>query len=79
MYNYEALFEFMKYTINNLVDPYVTSNYGVHSCQFERSVIDFFAKLWKIEQGEYWGYVTMYGTKGNLHGMLVARECHCQW
>jgi len=76
MYNYEELFEFMKYTINNLGDPYVTSNYGVHSRQFERSVIDFFAKLWKIEQGEYWGYVTTCGTEGNLHGILVARECH---
>eukprot|EP00300_Choanocystis_sp_HF-7_P007865 c15554_g1_i1.p1 GENE.c15554_g1_i1~~c15554_g1_i1.p1 ORF type:complete len:355 (-),score=88.46 c15554_g1_i1:156-1220(-) len=66
----------MKYSINNLGDPFVTSNYGVHSRQFELSVIDFFAKLWKIEKGEYWGYVTTCGTEGNLHGMLLARECH---
>lgn len=76
MYNHEELYEFMKYSINNLGDPFVTSNYGVHSRQFECSVIDFFADLWKIEKGGYWGYVTTCGTEGNLHGMLLARECH---
>jgi len=76
MYNHEELYEFMKYSINNLGDPYVTSNYGVHSRQFECSVIDFFAHLWKIPEGQYWGYVTTCGTEGNLHGILLARECH---
>lgn len=76
MYNHEELYEFMKYSINNLGDPFVTSNYGVHSRQFECSVIDFFADLWKMEKGAYWGYVTTCGTEGNLHGMLLARECH---
>jgi len=76
MYNHEELYEFMKYSINNLGDPYITSNYGVHSRQFECSVIDFFAKLWKMDEGSYWGYVTTCGTEGNLHGILLARECH---
>lgn len=77
MYNHEELYPFMKYSINNLGDPFVTSNYGVHSRQFETSVIDFFAKMWKLpEKGKYWGYVTTCGTEGNLHGMLLARECH---
>jgi len=76
MYNHEELYEFMKYSINNLGDPFITSNYGVHSRQFECSVIEFFAKLWKMEEGEYWGYVTTCGTEGNLHGILLARECH---
>jgi histidine decarboxylase len=76
MYNHEELYEFMKYSINNLGDPFVTSNYGVHSRQFECSVIDFFAKLWKMQPDSYWGYVTTCGTEGNLHGILLARECH---
>lgn len=76
MYNHSELYEFMKYSINNLGDPFVTSNYGVHSRQFECSVIDFFAKLWKIPEEAYWGYVTTCGTEGNLHGILLARECH---
>jgi len=76
MYNHEELYEFMKYSINNLGDPFITSNYGVHSRQFECSVIDFFARLWKMEEDSYWGYVTTCGTEGNLHGILLARECH---
>lgn len=76
MYNHEELYEFMKYSINNLGDPFVTSNYGVHSRQFECSVIDFFADLWKMPKDAYWGYVTTCGTEGNLHGILLARECH---
>jgi len=76
MYNHEELHPFMKYSINNLGDPFVPSNYGVHSRQFEVSVIDFFAKLWGATPGEYWGYVTTCGTEGNLHGILLARECH---
>jgi len=76
MYNHEELYEFMKYSINNLGDPYITSNYGVHSRQFECAVIDFMARLWKMEQDEYWGYVSTCGTEGNLHGILLARECH---
>jgi histidine decarboxylase len=76
MYNHEELYEFMKYSINNLGDPFVTSNYGIHSRQFECAVIDFFAKLWKMEPDSYWGYVTTCGTEGNLHGILLARESH---
>jgi len=76
IYNHEELYEFMKFSINNLGDPFITSNYGVHSRQFECSVIDFFAKLWKIPEDEYWGYITTCGTEGNLHGILLARERH---
>ena len=53
----------------------MTSNYGVHSRQFEQSVVDFFASLWKLpDRKDYWGYVTTCGTEGNLHGVLLARE-----
>lgn len=76
VYNHEELYEFMKYTINNLGDPFVPSNYGVHSRQFECAIVDFFAKLFKAEKDSYWGYVTTCGTEGNLHGLLLARECH---
>ena len=74
MYDHSELYSFMKYSINNLGDPFVPSNYGVHSRQFEVAVIDFFAKLWKMEPESYWGYVTTSGTEGNLHGLLIARE-----
>ena len=76
VYEYEDLHRFLRYSINNLGDPFVTSNYGVHSREFECAVVGFFARLWRIEPGDAWGYVTTCGTEGNLHGMLLARECH---
>ena len=76
VFEHDDLHRFLRYSINNLGDPFVASNYGVHSRDFECAVIDFFARLWKIEPDESWGYVTTCGTEGNLHGMLLARECH---
>jgi histidine decarboxylase len=59
------------FSINNLGDPFIESNYGVHSRPFEVGVLDWFARLWEIEKNEYWGYITNCGTEGNLHGILV--------
>lgn len=85
-YNHEELSPFLKYSVNNLGDPFVESNYGVHSRAFEQAVLEFFAKLWKIgpcsdekeqknwSNDEYWGYVTNCGTEGNLYGILLGRE-----
>ena len=71
-FDYSEVMPFLKYSINNLGDPFVPSNYAVHSRQFEIAVVDFFANLWKADR--YWGYVTTSGTEGNLHGILLARE-----
>ncbi|KAL3905806.1 MAG: hypothetical protein SGARI_004286, partial [Bacillariaceae sp.] len=76
MYDHSELYNFMRYSINNLGDPFQGSNYGVNSRQFECAVIDFFARLWKMDPNSFWGYVTTSGTEGNLHGILLARECH---
>eukprot|EP00998_Keelungia_sp_KM082_P006293 NODE_254_length_2201_cov_129.512054_g248_i0.p1 GENE.NODE_254_length_2201_cov_129.512054_g248_i0~~NODE_254_length_2201_cov_129.512054_g248_i0.p1 ORF type:complete len:472 (+),score=120.37 NODE_254_length_2201_cov_129.512054_g248_i0:61-1476(+) len=73
-YDHEEIYDLMRYSINNLGDPFVESNYGVHSRKFELAVLAFFAKLWKIKEGDYWGYVTCSGTEGNLHSILTARE-----
>lgn len=37
-------------------------------------VLNWFARLWEIDEEEYWGYITTCGTEGNLHGILVGRE-----
>ena len=37
-------------------------------------VLHWFARLWEIDQDDYWGYITNCGTEGNLHGILVGRE-----
>ncbi|KAJ1287219.1 hypothetical protein BS78_03G414400 [Paspalum vaginatum] len=60
--------------INNLGDPFVESNYGVHSRPLEVAVLDWFARLWGLRRDAYWGYVTACGTEGNLHGLLLGRE-----
>ncbi|EXC19910.1 Histidine decarboxylase [Morus notabilis] len=73
-FDYGALAQLQHFSINNLGDPFIESNYGVHSRQFEVGVLDWFARLWEIEKEEYWGYITNCGTEGNLHGILVGRE-----
>lgn len=70
-FDYGALTQLQHFSINNLGDPFIESNYGVHSRQFEVGVLDWFARLWELEKNEYWGYITNCGTEGNLHGILV--------
>ncbi|KAH0683459.1 hypothetical protein KY290_022076 [Solanum tuberosum] len=73
-FDYGALTQLQHFSINNLGDPFIESNYDVHSRQLEVGVLDWFARLWDIEKDEYWGYITNCGTEGNLHGILVGRE-----
>jgi histidine decarboxylase len=73
-FDFSVLASLQKFSVNNLGDPFVESNYGVHSRQFEVGVLQWFAKLWEIEMADMWGYVTNCGTEGNLHGVLTGRE-----
>lgn len=75
-FDYGALTQLQHFSINNLGDPFIESNYGVHSREFEVGVLDWFARLWEIEKSQYWGYITNCGTEGNLHGILVGREVY---
>lgn len=51
----DNLVPFLQYSINNLGDPFVASNYGVHSRDFEIAVLDFFAEMYNITRNDYWG------------------------
>jgi histidine decarboxylase len=73
-FDYGALDGLNRFSINNLGDPFIESNYGVHSREFEVGVLNWFARLWEIDEEDYWGYITNCGTEGNLHGILVGRE-----
>ncbi|CAI7850424.1 unnamed protein product [Closterium sp. NIES-53] len=73
-FDYGALTGLQHFSINNLGDPFIESNYGVHSRPFEVGVLNWFARLWDLDEGDYWGYITNCGTEGNLHGILVGRE-----
>ncbi|CAO2181638.1 unnamed protein product [Urochloa humidicola] len=66
--------QFQSLCINNLGDPFVESNYGVHSRPLEVAVLHWFARLWDLQKDQYWGYITSCGTEGNLHGLLLGRE-----
>ncbi|KAL4273828.1 hypothetical protein GQ457_13G010630 [Hibiscus cannabinus] len=52
--DYGALAQLQHFSINNLGDPFIESNYGVNSRQFEVGVLDWFARLWEIEENNYW-------------------------
>ncbi|KDD76585.1 hypothetical protein H632_c172p0 [Helicosporidium sp. ATCC 50920] len=73
-FDYGPLECLQRFCINNLGDPFIESNYGVHSREFEIGVLHWFASLWEIEAEDMWGYVTNCGTEGNLHGILLGRE-----
>ena len=53
-FEYGALEPLQRFSINNLGDPWIESNYGVHAREFEVGVLDWFAELWNIEESEYW-------------------------
>lgn len=73
-FDYRELTNLVEFSINNLGDPFIESNYGVHSRMFEVAVLDWFAQLWSISKEDYWGYITCCGTEGNLHGIYLGRE-----
>jgi histidine decarboxylase len=73
-YDYSALLPLFQYTLNNLGDPYLEGRYGISAWNYERAVIDWFAKLYNLPSEQAWGYVTNAGTEGNLYGILLGRE-----
>ena len=74
-FNYEELYRFLSLAVNNVGDPFVTTNYGLNTHIIEREVINFFAKLTRVKES-IWGYVTNGGTEGNLYGLYLARELY---
>jgi histidine decarboxylase len=75
-FDYKELFEFLKYPLNNLGDPFTPSTWKVDTREFEREVITFMARLFRAGEEDYWGYVTNGGSEGNLYGLYLARELY---
>jgi histidine decarboxylase len=75
-FDYKELFEFLKYPLNNLGDPFTPSTWKVDTREFEREVIRFMARLFRAGEEDYWGYVTNGGSEGNLYGLYLARELY---
>jgi histidine decarboxylase len=75
-FDYKDLYEFLKYPLNNLGDPFTPSTWKVDTREFEREVIEFMAELFRADKDDFWGYVTNGGSEGNLYGLYLARELH---
>ncbi len=73
-FDYSPLLPFLKYSLNNVGDPFHDSNYWSNTHEMERDVITRFARLMRLEPDEAWGYVTSGGTESNLYGLYLARE-----
>ena len=75
-FDYKELSDFLQYPINNLGDPFEDSTYKVQTHEIEREVVEFFAKLFRANPKDYWGYVTNGGSESNLYGLYIAREMY---
>jgi len=73
-FDYSVLNEFFKFPINNLGDPFEQGTYRVQTHEMEREVVAFFAKLFRANPKDFWGYVTNGGSESNLYGLYLARE-----
>ena len=73
-FDYSAVLPFLSHSLNNVGDPFHSSNYQSNTHAFEREVINRFADLLRIDPDEAWGYVTSGGTEGNMYGLYLARE-----
>lgn len=73
-YDYSKIMQFLDFSINNLGDPFIRSNYQIDSREFEQEALAFFAELYQAE--DWWGYVTNGGTEGNFYGLLLGRETY---
>ena len=75
-FDYTPLLPFLKYSLNNVGDPFHDSNYWSNTHGIEREVITRFASLMRLDPDEAWGYVTSGGTESNLYGLYLAREMY---
>ena len=73
-FDYSELFRFLEFSINNVGDPFHSTNYRLNTMEFEREVLADFARFTRAPADEWWGYVTSGGTEGNMYGLYVARE-----
>ena len=75
-FDYSELFPFLRYNLNNVGDPMIDSHVDMHTKNFEREVLAFFAGLFNAPQNNWWGYVTNGGSEGNLYALYLARELY---
>ena len=75
-FDYSELYKFLQFPINNLGDPFEQGTYRVQTHEMEREIVAFFAKLFRANPKDFWGYVTNGGSESNLYGLYIARELY---
>jgi histidine decarboxylase len=75
-FDYSELLPLLAYSLNNVGDPFATSNYRLSTHDIERDVVHAFAELTGATTDDVWGYVTNGGTEGNMYGLYLAREMY---
>jgi len=75
-FDYSPLYDFLKYPINNIGDPFENGTTKTKTHHIEKEVITFFSKLLGANPSDYWGYVTHGGSESNLYSLYVARELY---
>ncbi len=65
-------------TLINVGNPWKTDWDMLSTDEFERHVIDFWAKQYGYEPSTYWGVITNGGTDGNMHGIYFGRKALAQ-
>ncbi len=75
-FDYSELYRFLGMSVNNLGDPFASSNYRVNSLEIEKELMEEMAKLYHAPVDDFWGYITNGGTEGNMYGLFLARELH---
>jgi len=67
----DAITPYLDIVVNNLGDPYGSSNYSVNSFAEERAIVFHLAKLFHLAPAAAWGYVTASGSEGNWRGLSL--------
>jgi len=75
-WDYSSLYRFLQFSANNIGDPFQGSIFKMNTHEFEREVVEEFARFTQADPDDHWGYVTAGGTEGNMYGLYLARELH---
>ena len=75
-FDYSPLDRFIKYSLNNVGDPFLPSTFKLNTHAIECEVIEQFARFTRAVPEDVWGYVTNGGTEGNMYGFYLARELY---
>ena len=60
--------------IDNVGNPFDGEQLLLNTTAIEREVIETFAPLYEIPEGEEWGFITNSGTDGNMHGIYFGAK-----